>query len=332
VNSFLSADPDLEFVVRASALGAKRPCAAQVQDWSRVVQLALHHRVYPRVWQTAATNFPDAAATTIREHARQNVHAALRNLARTVETVATLRAGGIDPVVLKGPLLAMELYGGYALRVSGDVDLLVTGDELPRAGQLLSAAGYKHHTDLHPDTLLKHRKSQHDVAFAHPADDILVELHTDIAQPHYGYRIDLNEWQSSTDTVMVGGTELRVLSGQHRYLLCALHAAKHRWHRLDLISDLAAYAEMGRHTLQANADGTQSWMLRSLRLGEELAAGIYGTGRLESLVVREVASKVVAGAEFGRWGGMWLDVRLRERTADQGRYLLKRLLSANLAV
>jgi hypothetical protein len=328
MNSFLSSDPELAFVVSASAPAARPLSGDQVRNWSRVVELSLHHRVYPRVWQNAAPHFPDAVAQIMRDHARRNAHNALRNLARTIETVELLRRVDIEPIVLKGPLLAQQLYGNAALRVSGDIDLLIDAADLQRAAETLSRAGFEHHTHLANASLARHRKSQHDIAFAHPEDNALVELHGDIAQPHYGYQFDLAAWRGAACPVKVGRTLLSVLNPAHGYLLCALHAAKHRWHRLDLITDIAAFMESGHNATNMGLEASQSWMLKLMRTGEELAAAFYGGGSVPLGLPAEIASKVVTGTEFGRWDGMWLDVRLRSKPPIQGGYLLKRLLSA----
>jgi hypothetical protein len=330
-SSLLSVDPELAFVVGASGPAA-RPDPALVRYWERVVQLAVRHRVFPRVWNAASSYFPPAQAETLRLLARQNARAALLNLARTIEVARLLRDHSIEPIVLKGPLLSYQLYGQYAARVSGDIDLLVAPAELLPAAEALAEAGYQHHTPITAGALARHLKSQHDIAFAHPVEQTLVELHVDIAQPHYGYRVDLDRWREERQCVQVGGAELAVLSREHAYLLAGLHAAKHRWDRLDLIADMAAYGQIALDFGKIEAEASQAWMLRAIRTGQALVALFYGDAAPPTGVVRDVSSKVVASQKFGRLGGLWLDLRLRERTRDQGRYLLRRLLSAKLRV
>jgi hypothetical protein len=324
--SFLSSDPELEFVVRASGPTPAGPDDTNVRDWGRVVALAVHHRVYPRVWQRAASSFPEPFRGALSQHVQTNARAALQNLAATIDTIALLRDAGVEPIVLKGPLQARLLYGDYALRVAGDIDLLVPAAQLQQAGGALSGAGFRHHTPLSTDALKRHQKTEHDIAFVHPATGLLVELHVDIAQPLYGYRVDLAHWRQSVERHTVGNVSLTVLSPEHGYLLCALHAAKHRWHRLDLVADIAAYMALGQNARSSTDRHLQTWMSALVTVGEELAAGFYGAGRIQTKVVQEVALKVMAGSEFGRWGGIWLDVRLRDRRTEQGRYLLNRCL------
>ena len=326
-NSHLSADPELAFVIDASGGGDRQPSGAHSLNWQRVLSLAVKHRVYPRVARYAHL-MPEPIAADIRALAQQNAHAALRNVARTREVAELLRAAGVESVVLKGPLLARELYGDLSLRVSGDIDLLVQESDLLRASQALQAAGYDHHTHISAASLAKHRKAHHDISFAHPEDQSLVELHADVAQPHYGIRLDLLAWWRDRREVPIGDAALAILSPEHGYLMTAVHAAKHRWERLDLISDVAAYQLKALDRLKINREVAGTWMISGIQTGEELAGYFYGTSGISGMATATAAKKVVAGESFGRRDGFAFDLELRENPKDKLRYLLARLLSA----
>jgi hypothetical protein len=331
-NSMLSADPELDFIVRASDPGNASVDASRVTDWQRAIALAVAHRVYPRVAEHAAPCFPNELRHELHDLVQTNARAALRNLMRTREVAALLHSSGIETIVLKGPLLARELYGDFALRAAGDVDILVRDADLLRACQLLDTHGYTHHTPISERSLARHRRRQHDVSFAHPADNSLIELHADVAQPHYGYRFDLGEWWSSRRPVPVGDAELWTLGPEHGYLMAAIHAAKHRWERLDLICDLAVYRRRELDWGKVYMTAADAWMLSAIRTGEEVAAAFFEEGNQMSHATQMVVEKVVAGEQFGRLAGAALDLRLRERTSDRARYLWRRALSASSKV
>ena len=331
-NSLLSADPELEFIVRASDPRTTNVDASKVIDWQRALDLALAHRVYPRVAEFAADSFPVNLGRTLRDRAQTNARAALHNLMRTREVVDLLREKGIDSIVLKGPLLARALYRDYALRVAGDVDLLVRDVDVMRACEALDVAGYRHHTPISPRSLSRHRRTQHDVAFAHPTDDTLIELHADAAQPHYGYRVDLPGWWERRQPARVGDSELWTLGPEDGYVMTAIHAAKHRWERLDLICDLAVYRRMDLNWAAIYESAAEAWMLSAIRTGEAVASAFFDRGSEFCGAAAAVAKKVIAGERFGRWGGVELDLRLRERGRDRANYLWRRLLSAKLKV
>ena len=328
-NSLLCADRELAFVIDASA-GSIAAAQSTNLDWSRVLDLAVQHRVYPRVARNAAHLAPEPVAGFLRERTQHNAQAALRNVARTREIVQLLGANGIDVIVLKGPLLARELYGDFALRASGDIDLLVRERDLLAAAQTLHSAGYGHHTAITTRSLAKHRRTQHDVSFSHPQDDSLVELHADVGQPHYGIRVDLERWWQDRVDVHIGEAKVGVLKAEHGYVMAAIHAAKHRWERLDLICDIAGYRKRPLDWSAIELDLADTWMLTAIRTGEQLADSFYGTKLAAAGTAAAAAQKIVAGESFGRFDGAIFDLGMRPRMGDKAAYLLKRALSAIL--
>lgn len=301
-------------------------------DWKKVLDLAVYHRVHPRVAANSAGVMPEEVRSRIAGAARANAHAALLNLARTREAIQLLESQSVHVIVLKGPLLARELYGDYGLRVAGDIDLLVRESDLPRAARILGDAGYRHDVAIGERSLRRHRRRQHDIAFVNPDRDALIELHADLAQPHYGYRFDLEKWWAERRSVLVGGTRICVLKPEHGYLFAAIHAAKHRWERLDLVCDLAAY---GRQTLkwaEIEAEAAVGWMLKTVRIGQMITSFFYGDICGLNSAAKKASLKLIAGQQFYRMEGISFDLRLRERKGDQLRYLYRRLLSAKLEV
>lgn len=311
--SFPSPDRPLGFIANA----------AEQRDWSAVVDLALQHRVHPHVWHAYKHDIPDPHKTVLREHVARNARAVLRNLARTVEAVQMLGADGIDCIVLKGPLLAEMLYADRTMRISTDVDILVHPRDVARAARLFEEAGYAHHSDLDARSLAQHLQHEHDITFAHPADQSIVELHVDVAQPHYSYRVDLSTWWRHARTIDVAGTQLRILAVEHAYLLALLHAAKHHWHRLDMIVDLAAFQCMISDHGSVRQEATGAGMLKVLQVSEALIEWLRDPSAVSgSPLAAELIAKVRAASEFGRWEGIWIDLKVRERTRDRARYLV----------
>jgi hypothetical protein len=318
-----SADREFSFLVDACAPALRSPATNDV-DWGRVVRLARRHRVYPRLWSRHGNVFPEQYATAIRALAAENALNALRNLARTAEVVRLLRLAGIESIVLKGPLLSHDLYGDVALRVAGDVDVLVRERELLAAAQALAAAGYRPDTPLTPTVVARYRKRSHDLSLAHPDDGSLVELHADIAQPHYGYHIDFEEWWAARRSRALGSETVWSPSLPHAHLFTALHAAKHRWHRLDLISDIAAFDALGIDP------GAHTWMLKPIDTGQRIAAWLFERNGSHSGTVSKAVRQLVTGEEFGRLGGLSFDLALRAKAAEKAKYLWKRLITAKL--
>lgn len=296
-------------------------------DWHSLLQLAGYHRLTPQLARaTRNHSLPPDIRTAIDAASRATVQQNLLLFAHTASISAMFRDNGIDALALKGPVLAHQLYGDLSMRVCGDVDLLVRAEDFNLAARMLAANGY--HADLHLDdaALHEHLRHQHDLAFAHP-DGTLVELHAQIAQPHYSYGTDLRYWFGCARTSVIAGREIRTPSAEHALVLAIVHGTKHVWTRLDLLADVAGLA---RQPLE--------WELADRefgRLGARRAAAVTGflledllslrtplltQDRVARRIAYAVAARLRARSDPTYWQSRLFDVVVRERAADRLRY------------
>ena len=105
-------------------------------DWHRAIRMASVQTVMPLVYRYLTSELegvlPAAAADMLRGAFFGN---SVRNRALACELVrlmALLKAGGVEPLALKGPALAMAAYGDVAMRQFTDLDLLVRKHEAGR--------------------------------------------------------------------------------------------------------------------------------------------------------------------------------------------------------
>jgi hypothetical protein len=102
------------------------------------------YRLLPLLSSRLATIAPDdALAGLLRGIARRHTVHNLVLLGAMAEPVGLLRAAGIEPVVLKGPALALGAYRHVGLRPFQDVDLLVRPGQHAAARRTLEAAGWE---------------------------------------------------------------------------------------------------------------------------------------------------------------------------------------------
>jgi len=127
-------------------------------------------------------------------------------------------------VPLKGPFLAERLYGATELRVSHDLDLLVSRSDLERAEALLTAAGF---IPGSPDDY--HRQWYRKTT--------TVELHQDVDNPlAFDFHVEGALRQSLPSQFQ--GQRCWQLAPADELLFLCLHGARHRFERLSLVLDL----------------------------------------------------------------------------------------------
>ncbi|MDE2595379.1 MAG: nucleotidyltransferase family protein [Sphingomonadales bacterium] len=113
-------------------------------DWQALDTIAARHRLQPLLhaaWQGSPA-VPEAVRQGWRAVHRDWAMAAMVQRADMLETVALLRADGIEPLVLKGGWLAWHAYPEAALRPMRDIDMLVPQADYVRAMRLLEAQGF----------------------------------------------------------------------------------------------------------------------------------------------------------------------------------------------
>jgi Uncharacterised nucleotidyltransferase len=108
---------------------------------------------------------------------------------------------------------------------------------------------------------------------------VLVELHWAITSSTFYVPLDPARLWERLETVVLLGLPVRTLTLEHLLLVLCVHGAKHHWHRLAWICDIAALlhvsAQMDWEHLLAQAD--RLGCRRMLLLGVFLAQTLLGT-------------------------------------------------------
>jgi Uncharacterised nucleotidyltransferase len=139
--------------------------------------------------------------------------------------VEVLDAAGLRCVTLKGPALAMQLYGDDVTRPSSDVDLLVSRPELEHALEALGDAGLRFGT--RHATWYERRWRHHLVAGGAPVDRGLpVEVHWSFGGPGL-IAGPIERLFDDAVAVDCAGRRLPAPSLAWQLLVCAVHAAQH---------------------------------------------------------------------------------------------------------
>ena len=211
-------------------------------DWEFFDRLVRQHKIQPllirgiRKLGPAAEQYP-ALAALARE---QNRYAAgnMRRLQALAEVNAAFAREGIRMLSMKGPLLSMELYGDPGMRTSKDLDLMVSPEDLTRAGEVLKGLGYELEPHPYAATPLQHKyynlieNEKHEV---YHRSEICIELHW---QHDYQTEQSFDDlWERREERPFMGG-KTAVMGADDRYPALFIHAAEHGFMRLRWLLDL----------------------------------------------------------------------------------------------
>lgn len=213
-------------------------------DWDMFMKLALHHRVYPLVYLRLkgvdASLIPSEVMASLQQHYHSNVMKMLHLSREMSQLCEALKDTGVRTLLLKGPILATQLYGDLAHRTSKDLDILVDADDVERVERVLVQLGY----ELQDERILGNwKKTSHHLSYEHKKHSAQIEVHWRL-NPHYNksFSFDLL-WERRND-VMLSHQIYHYLGNEDLLNYLADHGARHGWFRLRWLMDIARLLPM----------------------------------------------------------------------------------------
>lgn len=227
---------------RASSEGQTSNTRAAGLDWDRLLSLAVRHQtallLYHNLQATSFAGVPPATAGELRRlflaQSRQN----LALTARLLDLLDQFATVGIRALPYKGPVLAQRLYGSVTLRPFGDLDLLLPRDQVWRARDVLTAAGYSPRVALSPRQEAACLRTGDEIELSLP-DGTRVELHWQLCPRLNPAPLDFERLWYRRTAVRLGDREVSTLSPEDHLLALSIHGAKHLWQPLRLVADTA---------------------------------------------------------------------------------------------
>ncbi len=283
---------------------------------------------------------PPLICDRLRERCDADARRSLRLAAELLRLLDLLGARGVAAVPFKGPVLAATLYGDLALRPFRDLDLLVSRADLPAAGDVVRALGYRVRLNFTQAQETAFLDSQCEQAFVRQ-DGEIVELHWDLFLRSFALSLDVEQLRNRLQTECLGGREVRTFAPEDLLLVLGAHGAWHVWERLAWICDVAELLrqrpalDWDAVTARAQAAGATRMLWLSLVLASDLLGAPVPSGlRNEAQAdraVRSLASSIgdrLFAAPIsppGAWRRLRVSVRARERWQDRWRVAYRTL-------
>ncbi len=224
-------------------------------DWDALVTLAESHRVIPLLFEQCK-NAPDGMIpprifADLHDRAQGTAADNLALVGELLKLLDAFAGAGIGVIPFKGPLLAWDAYGSFALREPGDLDLLVRRDDIVRARNLLVSMGLRPFfpTATPAETAYLESLSgprQDRYVLAHCEHHLLrddgevnIDLHWNVIPHSMAVALDPEMLWRRTRTVKLAGMDVLTLGREELLLVLCLNGAKDAWGRLDRICDVA---------------------------------------------------------------------------------------------
>lgn len=217
---------------------------AAVTDW-RALQVGIrHHRLIPqarRAFQKAAAGgIPATFQDWLRSIAMAEAAWCHRQESDLLTVATALDAAGVAHLVLKGTILAVQLYDDRAARGSGDIDLLVSPHQVHEADDVLRSLGYaRKGVNILDYTDPRQRDRIKDVVYLRDDTAPPLELHQRLFENPWLLQWDFQTLWDRRETVRIGAAQVPTISPDALPVYLAVHGAHHCWERLRWVADLA---------------------------------------------------------------------------------------------
>jgi hypothetical protein len=277
-------------------------------DWKYLLDLAEFHGVAPLIAHNLVANgLSSQVPQPYLERLSQIYNGTLyRNVILSNEVTKVLSVfsqHGIAAIILKGIILAEQLYGNPGLRTVADMDILVQPEEVSLAGSLLLEMGYQQPV---PKQAWNH--PFHEAPYYKQGQfPFFIELHWDLDNSKLVAIPKEEIWRRAQFLQLQGGSTM-VLSAEDNLLFLANHLFKHHTHLLKFLGDIAE--------LLKKYDGVLDWdyIIESARSWQIEAAVHYSLKRAKDLLEAPVPVSPVRALKPSIWRRWVLDFLVSQET------------------
>lgn len=215
-------------------------------DWVLFSRLANHHRVLALVYGVLKHEdcflVPEPILIKMQERVHQQSKTTLWLASELVHVCWQLEEKGIQVLSLKGPLLALRIYGDLLLREQGDLDLFVSPETYSEVKHCLLELGYRcAHPNADNWSSIQERTFLDlygQISFFRSNPDCIIDVHVRWFRNPYAFEIPFSTAWEQRDIVILQGYGLSVPDPLHSFLFLCVHGAKHRWEKLFWLCDI----------------------------------------------------------------------------------------------
>lgn len=218
------------------------------ETWRALLDAAQQHRIAPLVAHRLTQKgfaLPNEVAHAFQRASRDNARRNAILYHALAPLLEQFRAENIPVLALKGIHLAAQVYDDPRVRAMGDIDLLISPNELQHAEAILMRAGA---TPFNINRIVAGDNYHFLYAFAETA--FIVEIHWSLYPATTAFRLDeAGLWQRACP-VTLGRQTACVLSTEDLILHLCIHAAKETYEmNLRVVCDLDAVVRKNRNEI-----------------------------------------------------------------------------------
>ncbi len=216
-------------------------------DYELLLNLSISHGVFPLLYNVLK-HMKKTSMLQELEVIHNRLHkSSFFITALLLQLIYKLNEKKIRCIPLKGAVLAQSAYGDIALRPFGDIDILIQEKDMLYVVDTLSELGYTCEHNLkatHHPYILEHYT---DISFIHPHTGLYIEVHWKLFNTAIAGLSDIPALFDKSTNISIQGMRLNKLPQEEEFIYLCIHAAKHRFERLEWLNDLNYLYEKYHH-------------------------------------------------------------------------------------
>lgn len=214
-------------------------------DWDLFIKsVVVQHRVTGPVYrsfaQYANASVPDFVLSYLQKQHKKNGYGMLTKTAELLKLADLFKTNKIRALPFKGPVLGVQLYDDFCMRLSSDLDIITAPEDFSRAENILLNSGYKKIQPPHELSKKQYkaffRQSAHFI-FLNPKRNVQVELHR-IFFLERMVSLNFDEIWQNRKMVKIGEKHVPSCPLEEILIPLLIHGAKHSWKRLFWLNDI----------------------------------------------------------------------------------------------
>jgi hypothetical protein len=239
-NHYLLEGVSKEFVFILNIIDGKESLVIpKDMDWTLFISLVRHHRLFSYIFiklKTMDRLVPDHVLITLESLYKQSTYRMLHLTGEMLLFHKLFEKETIPLIILKGPVLAQNLYGDISLRTSSDLDVLIPLCKLKQAEEILKDHGYV--KDEYIKSVLNDWKwRHHHVTYIHPEKGVKVEIHWRL-NPGPSKEPSFTELWNRKGLCSITDHSVYILGKEDLFFFLVTHGARHAWSRLRWLLDI----------------------------------------------------------------------------------------------
>jgi hypothetical protein len=189
---------------------------------------------------------------------------------------AAFDQAGVPLLAYKGAILAQQLYGAAGARAFSDLDVIVDPAGADAGEAILRRLGYRECQPLTASQRRTNRRFVGETLFLDDASSVLADFHWLFSHVQFPLRLSFADAWSRRQRIVVDGHPFQTLGSTDLVILTCSHAAKHLWHRLELLAQIGALARRDEDWSAVDRLAVASGAARQTGLSFLLADDVLG--------------------------------------------------------